>query len=282
MSEIGLPLLYALFLWWFATGAVLFVVRLPRRTFRWSMLAASAVLAGALWLIHDLRPSTTAAGAYLGFTAAILVWAWIELGFLTGYVTGSHAKACPPGTRGWERTRQAILAILHHEIALIALGAAIVLASAGGDNQIALWTYLILWVMRASSKLNLFFGVPVLNAEFLPTHLAHLASYFRQRPMNLLAPVSITLSSAATALLIAHALETGAGPHQVAGFALLAGLMALGVVEHWFMLIPLPLTSIWSWGLRGEATPPAAEAQPLAPVFKLVPRPAASIERRQP
>ena len=43
MSAYALPILYALFVWWFSTGLILYLDRLPRHTFRWSMLGATAL-----------------------------------------------------------------------------------------------------------------------------------------------------------------------------------------------------------------------------------------------
>ena len=37
------PVLYALFVWWFSTGLILYLDRLPRHTFRWSLLGAKVV-----------------------------------------------------------------------------------------------------------------------------------------------------------------------------------------------------------------------------------------------
>ena len=33
----------------------------------------------------------------------------------------------------------------------------------GGANQVGTWTFLVLWVMRLSAKLNVFLGVPNLT-----------------------------------------------------------------------------------------------------------------------
>ena len=37
MTTIGLPILFALFVWWFSTGIVLYIVGLPKWTIRWSV-----------------------------------------------------------------------------------------------------------------------------------------------------------------------------------------------------------------------------------------------------
>ena len=49
MAEHGLPALYAVFVWWFATGLILLLDGLRPETFRWSMGGAKALLAAACW-----------------------------------------------------------------------------------------------------------------------------------------------------------------------------------------------------------------------------------------
>ena len=44
----ALPIAYALFLWWFATGLIFFLDQLPVRTFKWSM-AGGTVPSLMLW-----------------------------------------------------------------------------------------------------------------------------------------------------------------------------------------------------------------------------------------
>ena len=44
VSLYGLPLVYALFVWWFSTGVIIYLDNLPRRTHRWSMLAATVLV----------------------------------------------------------------------------------------------------------------------------------------------------------------------------------------------------------------------------------------------
>ncbi|MDZ7599695.1 MAG: DUF3623 family protein [Desulfobacterales bacterium] len=52
-------------------------------------------------------------------------------------------------------------------------------------NPFGLWTFAVLFFARVSAKLNLFFGVPRINTEFLPRPLAHLPSHFRIAPDEL-------------------------------------------------------------------------------------------------
>jgi len=134
------------------------------------------------------------------------------------------------------------------EILLLAGMAFVVLATSGVENQIALWTYAILFFARISAKLNLFFGVPQINFEFLPVPLQHLRSHLRQGPITAFFPVSITFLTFATACF-AQLLMTADGMVAATGFALLTSLSALALLEHWFMVIPLPDAKLWRWML---------------------------------
>jgi len=39
------------------------------------------------------------------------------------------------------------------------------------------------------------------------------------------------------------------------GFVLLATLSALAVIEHWFMILPIPAEALWRWSLRPSKEP---------------------------
>jgi len=125
MSEYALPVLFTLFLWWFSTGAILYLDGLPRRTFRWSLLGASAVLVVALYGLAASRADASTAGAFTAFTCAVLVWGWNEMAFLMGYLTGARKSPCPSGCRGWRHFGHAIETILHHELAILASAAVV-------------------------------------------------------------------------------------------------------------------------------------------------------------
>ena len=185
MSETALAALFAVFIWWLSTGIVLLLNGLQRRSYRWSLLFSTGLgLAALLALAHTASQTGTAA-VYCAFTSALLVWGWHELSFLTGWITGPRTTAIAPTLRGWPRFVEAVRAILWHELAILAVGLLIVVLTWGLPNQVGTWTFLVLWSMRTSAKLNLFFGVRNLSEEFLPPHLAYLESFFRRRAMNL-------------------------------------------------------------------------------------------------
>jgi putative photosynthetic complex assembly protein 2 len=263
VADFALPVLYALFLWWFSTGLVLYLDGLPRRSHRWSMAAATVVLVASLAGLVLTGKDTTVTGAYLAFTCGLLVWGWQEMSFLLGYVTGPRQIACPPGATGWVKLGHAVRTVLYHELA-IALGAVVVLALTwNAENQVGAWTYMILWVMRISAKLNVYLGVPNLADQFLPEHLQYLKSYLVKRPINLLFPLSVTGGSLAVLLLVQQAVAPGSTGFDVAGFTFLAALMALAILEHWFLILPLPDAALWSWALQSREVRPAT-ASPAA------------------
>lgn len=252
MTQWLLPALYTLFVWWFSTGAILYLDQLPRSTYKWSMLWATVLLGVALAGVYVTAGDTRTSGAYVAFTAAIVVWAWKELAFLTGFLTGPRRIVCPPNARGWRRAGYALQAILWHELALLALGALVLGLTWGQPNVVATCTFATLWLMRLSAKLNVFLGVRNLNEQFLPPHLRYLGSYFRQRAMNRLFPWSLFASVAASALVWQHALGAERSTFAATSSAILATLLALGLVEHLLMMLPLDSQRLWAWGMRSS------------------------------
>ena len=251
--------LFALFVWYFSTGVILYLDGLPVRTFRWSMVGVTGLLCAALHGLTLSSDDATPFGAYLAFTCGVLAWAWQEMAFLMGFLTGPRRHGCATGCGGWRHFAHGVQAVLYHELAIVAGAALVVAASWGGANQVGTWTYMILWAMRESAKLNVFLGVRNLNEEFLPAHMAFLKSYLTKKPMNLLFPVSVTLSSVVAVVLVQRA-GPGAGPFAATGFTFLATMLVLAIVEHWFLMLPVPFGQLWRWGLRSHqaaGAPPA-------------------------
>jgi putative photosynthetic complex assembly protein 2 len=248
MLRFALPVVFCLFVWWFGTGVALYVVRVERTKLPFVIGAATLVLAASAWGLAMSARTVTTGGAYLAFTCAVLVWCWLEITFLSGVITGPRTGPCPVGASGWRRFGLALGAILYHELALLAFAAGIVALTWQGSNQVGAATFLILWTMRVSAKLNLFLGVPILNAELLPGRLDYLKSYFVRGPINALFPVAVTGSTIFATLLAAQA-AAAASRFETSAFSLLATLVALAVLEHWFMVVPLPFKIMWEWGV---------------------------------
>ena len=240
--------LAALFLWWFSTGAILFVVRKadgdgPDGHVWAALLSMPVLFAGVVGLNMSLGDPSPA-GAYIGFVAALAIWGWIEQAFLSGFITGPNRAPCPSGADEWRRFSKAFGTVAWHEMLLLVALLGLWAASEGASNQIALWTFGVLFFARISAKLNLFFGVPHINTEFIPRPLAHLPSYFRIRRLNWLFPFSVSALTFAAACWLERLVATGD-----IRFALLAAITGLATLEHWLMVLPLPDAKLWRWML---------------------------------
>jgi putative photosynthetic complex assembly protein 2 len=268
-----LPFAFTVLVWWASTGAILYLDGLARRTHRTTMAATTVVAGLAVWGLWFSSGQTTVAGAYCGFTCAILIWAWQEVGFLLGYVTGPRRTPCPPGLRGGPRFRAALEAVAHHELALVVLALFVAFATWDRPNQTGLWTYLVLWTMRQSAKLNVFLGVRNLNADFLPEHLKYLQTYFVRAPMNPLLPVSVAAATVVAIPLWQAAAAAGASAFEVASVTLVASLLSLAILEHLLLVLPLPAERLWSWGMKSHEATARAKGEPaIVPVVVGEPR----------
>lgn len=252
MLGYALPVLYVLFLWWFTTGVVLYLDGLPGRTYRWTMLGVSALALVAVAALVGTREETSTLGAYVAFTSGLVIWGWHETSFLLGYVTGPSRAPLADGATGWARFWQALRTMLWHELAIAATAILLAALLWGAANPVGLWTFLILWVMRISAKLNVYFGVPNLAEQFLPDHLGHLKSYLRRQPMNLLFPVSVTAATVALAVMAYEAAGAEPGSFAALAWCLGAGLLALALLEHWFLVLPLADSALWGWAMRSR------------------------------
>ena len=67
--------------------------------------------------------------------------------------------------------------------------------------------------------------------------------------MNFLFPVSVSASTIVTVML-AQKYAAAEDAFQSTSFALLTSLLALAVLEHWFMVLPLPSERLWNWALK--------------------------------
>ena len=246
-------MIYATFLWWFSTGVIFFLNARPAHTFRWSLLAGSAVLIGALYGLWASAGSETVGGALTAFSCGLLIWGWHTMSYYMGVITGPRREPCPPGSRGLQRFRHALATSLYHELAIIATAGLILWMTWGQSNLFGLWTFLLLWGMHVSAKLNVFLGVRNLNIEFIPERLDYLSTYFRNKPMNLLFPFSVTGGTIITLLLVQQTLQADPGSATAVGFVLLASLMALAVIEHWFMILPIQADALWRWSLKASS-----------------------------
>lgn len=246
--------LFVLLSWWASTGVILMMDGLPRSTFRFSVTIASVLGLLALYGLFWSSRLPSGPAAYLAFGCALMVWGWHELTFLLGLLTGPRKEPCPPNARGWQRFGYGTAALIHHEVALAVTLLLIIALTYGEPNQVGTGTFLVLWAMRLSAKLNVFLGVRNLTTEFIPEHLRYLLSYFRKARLNPLMPVSLLVASAVVVRLVGDVVAADATAFMRVGRTLVATILALAVLEHLFLALPLPDAMLWRWALRKPRT----------------------------
>lgn len=260
--------LVTLFVWWFSTGIILWRVRVAdngraRDHVTSVVLGLPLLVLGGMAAVASL-PRLSANGTYLAFLAALALWGWIELAFLSGVITGPNRDPCPAGIGTGERFWRAVGTIAWHELMLVATLVILGLISWQAANPFAFGTFSLLFVARIFAKLNLFLGVPRINTQFLPRPLAHIASHFRVGRVSAFFPLSVSALTVLCALLLERAINVENSGMAV-GYALLTCLCLLALMEHWFMLLPLPDEKLWRWMIPAAkpASPTPKTDQPL-------------------
>ncbi|MEM8537879.1 MAG: putative photosynthetic complex assembly protein PuhE [Pseudomonadota bacterium] len=250
MSSPWIASLLAIFAWWFSTGAILVAVRRADRlgTHGMTVFAGLPMLAIGVWAVAASLHDVSVTGAYLGFLGALAIWGFVELAFLAGVIAGPQRANCPPGLSTRDRFFRAFQTLAYHELALTLGLWGLVIASDGAANRIALATYLVLFLARIMAKLNLFFGVPRINLEFVPDRLSHLKSYFCKGSVTIAFPIAVTVLTTLLAIC-AERLWTAQAAVTAVGYALLTAMAALALLEHWLMVVPLPDAKLWRWML---------------------------------
>jgi putative photosynthetic complex assembly protein 2 len=252
--------LTTLFLWWFSTGIILWRVRLADNGTAQdhvnSVVIGLPLLAVGLIAARASLPDLTAGGIYMAFFAALALWGWIELAFLSGVITGPNRLPCPPFASQRDRFWRAVGTIAWHEALLITTLVSLGIATLHAANPFAFGTFALLFIARISAKLNLFLGVPRINTQFLPKPLSHLASHFRMGRITAFFPISVSALTVFSALLLERAINVD-HPAMAVGYTLLTCLCLLALLEHWFMVLPLPDEKLWRWML--PAPKPQAE-----------------------
>lgn len=243
------PVAVTILIWFFATGLVAWLDNRERRTFPRSLLLAGLGAIGGIVAIGLSMHWATLTGVYVSLAGTILVWAWHEISFLTGAVTGPRRAPCPPGARGLARFVHAVAAVAWHEIALALSALGLIWLSRDAPNQVGAMAFVLLLGMRLSTKFAIFLGVPNMSTDILPPHLAYLKSYFGAPRLGLELGAAIAACLALAAWLGSLAVAAPAGSAAAAGASLLFALAALGALEHIFLALPFRDGALWGWAL---------------------------------
>lgn len=260
--DYAIPALVAIGLWWLSTVVILYRSGLSRASFGRTLAGATGCALIGMYALVISRDDVSPAGAYLAFVGAVSFFGWHEVSYLFGFVSGPRPRECPDDCSGWQRFVSGVKTCLYHELAVVATVALLAVYTWDAPNKIGLWTLVVLWLMRWSAKMNIFLGVPNLHVEFWPEHLAYLKSFTRVRSMNALFPWSIIVSSTFVVMLVAAAVEAAPGSGERTGAVLLATLLGLATLEHWFLVLRLPDELIWTPGLRSREAPAPKAVSP--------------------
>ncbi len=245
--SLALPVLFVALVWFVSTGAIIWLDNRHPETYGGSLVGATVVAGFAVCAVLISLDDSSAKGAYLAFAAATAIWGWHEMSFLMGFISGPNRAECPSGLVGWARFKAASATVIYHELALAGTAAALYLASWGHANMLAAHVFGLLFAMRISSKFNIFFGVANFSADIMPPHLAYLKSYFRTAPMNAFFPFSLAGSAALTLYFLDVARTTQAGGGASVSAMMLFTLVALALLEHAFLMMPLRDSALWDW-----------------------------------
>lgn len=244
-----LPVVATIAMWFLATGLIAWLDNRDRATFPRSLAFAGAAGVAGLVMVLWSMTLPTIAGVYGAFAGAILIWAWHEIGFLTGAIAGPRREACPDGASALERFAHASAAMAWHEIALAVTALLLLSLSWTAPNQLAAMVFLLLLALRLSTKLAIFAGVPNMSTEILPPHLGYLKSYFGPPRFTVVLAVAIVASLALATWLGVVAMNAPTGTAEAAGASLLFALAALGALEHLFLALPLRDGALWAWAM---------------------------------
>lgn len=250
--DFALPVIIAVAAWWSSTVVLIYRAGLAPGSFRATLGGATVVMLLGVGAVIASRDDASAVGAYAAFFGGLAIWAWHEVSHLFGFVSGPRPEACPPGASGWRRFVLGVKTCIYHELAVVATACGIAALVWSATNRVALWTFVILWLMRWSAKLNIFLGVRNLHEEFWPEHLEYLKTFVRRRSMNKLFPLSILLASTALAALAFVAISADGDLARRTGALLLATLLTLAIVEHGFLVLKLSDDVLWRPGLRSR------------------------------
>lgn len=225
------------------------------RTVRFYFVGATFVMFAAVAGLIFTRSATDQGSIYLAIICGALIWGWHMAGYYLGFVTGRTPHLLNP-KQHWreqlklgQRFRLALQASLDHELLVLGFILLLAVLTWSSANRWGFWIFLTLWLMHTSAKLNVFFGVRNFRIEFLPPHLHTLGRLLSKRPISEFFPLSVGIASSVGVLLLYRGFVADVPAAQTTGLLLVGTMILLGVLEHWLLVLPVPVT-LWGWGVR--------------------------------
>ena len=256
-----LALVIALLGWWISTGVVLFLNHLPATTYPWSIFFATVLLLVSLISVPTFANNVSYLFVLISFFQGLLIWGWLEMTYLMGFLTGPRKEECPKEVEGWLRFWLALKISLYHELAVVCFGLLLIYLTFDTPNSVAGYTYVTLWGMRWSAKLNLFLGVLNYNSDWLPSGLAYVKSYVRFRRMNFIFPFSICCGLSAVVFFFSLS-QVGELDASSLGYLIVGCLVLLAILEHCFLMLPVKDAALWNWAIGASKKIRDAQKKP--------------------
>jgi len=248
-----ISIIFVLFLWWSLTGVILFIAKqgdfVGGKYHLISSIFSFPIFIGAWFYYVNSLNASNLLDIFIAFFASLIIWGWCELTFLTGIVTGFTGVNIERHQSEKQRFLNGLKSIIFNEVLLLLCLTIMAFLTVGKANNIGLYAFFILYVARISAKLNLFFGVPYINLEFLTNRLRHLEVFCRVAPIGTFFFVSFLVLSGLFGSLAVIVYSSGNTPTIQLGYFMLSTLAALAIVEHLFMAIPFRDAKLWNWML---------------------------------
>ena len=148
---IWLALVVALLLWWLMTGLALMSVHQPRALKQPIFLLVTIIAAIAVWGVEANAAQHTTVATVTGFAMGLVIWAWLELSYLMGYITGPVKRPATDDMTWQQRFYNALGTTIYHELLVLGAVGIVCMLGAGLPNPTIQNTLAVLWLMRWSS-----------------------------------------------------------------------------------------------------------------------------------
>lgn len=252
MSSHLAPVLFVIFVWWASTGAVLWLAQALDRQMHSRLVLMTVLCALGFAGVIIASSHATVWSVYLSFGSAILIWGWVEFTLLSGLITGSEDKPCPPDISETQRFWMAFKTICHHEYVLLAVMCVLAVLDTTAGSGMAIKTFALLWFMRLGAKLTIFSGAPKLSTNMMPERLSYMKTYFREDRIGIGFWFSVSCCSLFFAAGIYALMMIDYSPIAQTQIVMLVTLVCLALLEHLFMIMPFSESSLWRWAMPGK------------------------------
>ena len=228
------------------TGLALMSVHQSPRSKQLIFCFSSVAALVALLAVEVNAAAHTPLATITGFAMALIIWAWLELSYLMGYITGPVKQPALPAMGFSERFTHALGTTVYHELMVVAVVGLVCVLGAGLPNPTIQNTLAVLWLMRWSTKLNLFLGVKHFNSQWLPDNMRYITTYLKAGKNSWFAVFSTIVAAGCTYLLFFMG-QSATDPAAALSLFLIAWLAGLAVLEHVFLMMPMGETALWRW-----------------------------------